>query len=214
LFILPIPTDDEFRTWRRRAPVVWSLVLLNVLAFLLTLQHPAPFVSRYAFVPASPSAVTAGASMFMHAGWMHILGNMFFLIIFGRPVEHAVGSIKFALCYIVAGLAALAVHAAVTPAPTLPVVGASGAISGVVGMFLALFPNAPVDLHAYFFYWRVRTWRSTGLMATGIWFAEQVVLGLLNSTLGVFPGIAFWAHVGGLVCGVVLGVLAGRLTLG
>ena len=97
--------------------------------------------------------------MFLHAGWIHILGNLFFLIIFGRPVEHAIGSVKFALSYVLAGFAAIAVHAAVTSNPGLPVIGASGAISGVVGMFLVLFPRAPVDLHVYLLYWRVGGWR-------------------------------------------------------
>jgi membrane associated rhomboid family serine protease len=129
--------------------------------------------------------------MFMHAGWLHIIGNMFFLMVFGRPVEHAVGSTKFALCYVLAGVAATAVHATVTPTPSMPVIGASGAISGVVGMFLALFPRAPVDLHAYVLSWHVRTWHSTGLVATGVWFGEQVVLAVLSSATGLTTELRF-----------------------
>lgn len=214
MFVIPIPTHEEFRTWGRRAPVVWGLVVLNAAVFLCTQSQAKLYLARYAFVPASPSALTAATSMFLHGGWMHIIGNLFFLIVFGRPVEHAIGSVKFGLAYGFAGLAALWVHAAITPAPAIPVIGASGAISGVVGMFLALFPRAPVDLHAYLLYWHVATWRSTGLVATGVWFVEQLALAMFSSATGLAMGIAFWAHVGGFASGVVLGFLAGRLTIG
>ena len=194
--------------------MVWSAVALNIVIFLVSLSQQNRFIARYAFVPAAPTAVTALTSMFIHAGWAHIIGNMFFLVVFGRPVEHAIGGVKFGLLYLMTGFAALAVHSAVTVNPAMPVVGASGAISGVVGMFLALFPQAPVDLHAYVGYWHVRTWRSTGLVATGVWFIEQFALALLSSVTGLGLGIAFWAHVGGFLCGVVLGFIAGRVNFG
>jgi membrane associated rhomboid family serine protease len=214
VFVLPIPRHEEFRTWNRRAPVVWTVVLLNSIVFLLTLLRANSYIALYAFVPAAPTAVTATTSMFMHSGWMHIIGNMFFLIIFGCPVERAIGSVKFGIAYMLAGYAALEVHSAITAAPGMPVVGASGAISGAVGMYLALFPRAQVDLHAYLGYWHLKTWRSTGFVATGVWFVEQLALALLSSAAGVAPGIAFWAHVGGFLCGVALGFLAGHLTIG
>jgi membrane associated rhomboid family serine protease len=129
-------------------------------------------------------------------------------------VEHAVGGLRFGLSYLVTGLAALGMHAVVTPSPTVPVVGASGAISGVVGMFLAVFPRAPVDLHAYLGYWHIKTWHSTGVVATGVWFFEQLLLAVLVSATGVDMGIAFWGHVGGFLCGVVAGFAASRLTFG
>jgi membrane associated rhomboid family serine protease len=190
------------------------VVALNVVIFVLTLTQHDRYVTRGAFVPAAPTAITAVTSMFIHAGWAHIIGNMFFLVVFGRPVEHAIGSIKFGLAYVMTGFAALAVHSAVTVNPAMPVVGASGAISGVVGMFLALFPRAPVDLHAYLGYWHVRTWRSTGLVATGVWFIEQFALALISSATGLGLGIAFLAHVGGFVSGVILGSVASRVNFG
>lgn len=191
MFVLPIPRHEDFRTWNRRTPIVWSVLILNAVVFLLTLPHANSYIARYAFVPATPTALTATTSMFRHSGWIHIIGNMFFLIIFGRAVERAIGSVKFAFSYVLAGFAALGMHALITPAPAMPVVGASGAISGVVGMYLALFPRAQVDLHAYLGYWHVRTWRSTGLVATGVWFIEQLVLALLSSAAGAVSGIAF-----------------------
>jgi membrane associated rhomboid family serine protease len=130
VFVLPMPTLEEFRTWNSRSPMLWTVVVLNAVVFLITLAHANLYIARYAFVPATPTAVTATTSMFVHSGWMHIIGNMFFLIIFGRPVERAIGSVKFGAAYVLAMFAALGAHSAIAPAPTMPVVGASGAISG------------------------------------------------------------------------------------
>jgi membrane associated rhomboid family serine protease len=200
--------------WHRRSVIVWVLVAINAAAFVLTGRGEQAYLDQYGFVPASPSAAAALWSMFLHAGWLHVIGNMVFLIIFGRPVEHAIGPLKFTVAYILAGLAALWLHAMVTSSPGLPVVGASGAVSGAVGMFLVLYPRAEVDLHAYLGYWHIKTWHTTGLVATGVWFGEQLLLAVLTSALGTSGGIAFWAHVGGFVCGVVAGTAAGRLALG
>jgi rhomboid family protein len=211
VFILPIPTHEEFRSWGPRAVVVWTLVVLNAAVFLVTLSRSVTYLHRFGFVPASPTLTTAMTSMFMHGGWLHLIGNVFFLVIFGKPVEHAIGAVRFALGYLLAGLAATALHAALTVTPAIPVVGASGAISGVVGMFLAIFPRAPVDLHLYLGWAHVKTWRSSGLVATGVWFFEQLALALITSAARGGGGIAFWAHVGGFLAGVALGFLANRL---
>jgi membrane associated rhomboid family serine protease len=200
--------------WRRRSVIVWGLVAIDAVAFFWTGRGEHFYLEQYGFVPASPSARAAVSSMFLHAGWIHLIGNMVFLIVFGRPVEHAIGALKFTAAYLLAGVMALWLHAMVTSSPGLPVVGASGAVSGAVGMFLALYPRAEVDLHAYLGYWHIKTWHTTGLVATGVWFGEQLLLAILTSATGGGGGIAFWAHVGGFVCGVVAGIAAGRLALG
>ena len=200
--------------WRRRSVIVWGLVVINAAAFLWTGRGEQSYLYQCGFVPAAPSAAASVSSMFLHTGWLHVIGNMVFLIIFGRPVEHAIGALKFTVAYVLAGLVALWVHAMMTSSPGVPVVGASGAVSGTVGMFLALYPRAEVDLHAYLGYWHVRTWHTTGLVATGVWFADQLLLAILTSSTGVGGGIAFWAHVGGFVCGIIAGVAAGRLAVG
>ena len=212
MFVLPIPVREKFGARDGPAVAGWTLVVLNSGVFLLTLSNAPSYVQRLGFVPAAPSAGTAVTSMFMHSGWMHILGNMMFLGFFGKPVENAIGSVKFVICYVLAGLAAVAVHAATTATPQVPLVGASGAISGVVGMFFAMFPQAPVNLELYLGWAHIKTWRSTGFAATGVWFVEQLALGLISSASGA-TGIAFWAHVGGFLAGVGLGVIGVRLNV-
>jgi membrane associated rhomboid family serine protease len=142
-------------------------------------------------------------SIFLHGGWMHILGNALFLWIFGRAIEDVMGPMRFLGFYLLCGLAAAVAQIIVTPSSPVPTVGASGAISGVMGAYLLLFPR--VRVHMFFFFFLV--FRIPAWIVLLYWFAIQVLSGLpeLNS-VGEAPtgGVAVWAHVGGFVTGLLL----------
>ena len=147
--------------------------------------------------------LTPVISLFLHGGWMHLLGNMLYFWVFGNNIEDSMGSGRFLLFYLICGLAAAAAHILVQPGSPVPTVGASGAISGIMGAYLILDPN--VRGRMYFppiFLFRIRAW-----LVLILWFLLQLVSGLPELTTirpEVSSGIAIWAHVGGFIAGVVL----------
>ena len=151
-----------------------------------------------------PPAATIFTSMFLHGGWMHIIGNMLYLWIFGDNVEDAMGHARFLVFYLTCGVAAALTQALLDPQSTLPMVGASGAISGVLGAYLLLYPWSKVHV----FLWIVIFFRIVTVPAwilLGLWFAMQLVSGV--SRPAGSPGVAFWAHIGGFVSGLILVVV-------
>ncbi len=199
------PVADLNRT-RRPAIMVKYLVAANVLVFLyeLTLSEPQlrELFYAYGFVPKlfwqAPleRAYTLLTSMFLHGGLAHILGNMWFLWVFGDNVEDRLGSGRFLLFYLLGGVAAALAQGLVDPGSTQPMVGASGAISAVLGAYYKLFPGAPVltmvllVFYPVFFY--LPAWFYLGYWA---------FLQFIEALMGI-PGIAFWAHLGGFLYGV------------
>ncbi len=158
-------------------------------------------------VDASGAWWTAVSSMFMHGGWMHLIGNLWFLWVFGNNVEDVMGRAKFVVFYLLCGFAADAAQILSNPDSAIPMVGASGAIGGVMGAYAVLFPKVRVHtLLILGFLVRMISVPAWGML--GYWFGFQVIMGLpsLGSEAG---GVAFWAHVGGFLAGVVL-VLAFR----
>jgi len=157
-----------------------------------------------------PSALTVLTSMFLHGGWMHLIGNMLYLWIFGNNVEDAMGHWRFIVFYLVCGSAAAFTQALMAPASTIPMIGASGAISGVLGAYLLLYPRARVlVLIPLGFY--TRLFHLPAMLVLGFWF----VLQLLNTMLADSnqPGVAFGAHAGGFVAGMLLIPLFKRRTV-
>jgi membrane associated rhomboid family serine protease len=147
---------------------------------------------------------TTVTSMFLHGGWFHILGNMWFLWVFGDNVEDALGPFRFVLFYLVCGLAASAAQVLANPASAVPMVGASGAIGGVMGAYALLHPKAHVDMLLFFGFF-VRVIPVPAVFMLGYWLLIQVLGGL--PTLagdGEGGGVAFWAHVGGFAAGALL----------
>ncbi len=142
-------------------------------------------------------------SMFLHGGWLHLISNMWFLWIFGDNVEDVLGKARYIVFYLLCGLAAALTHFAVEPGSTLPVLGASGAIAGVLGAYLVLFPGARVvTLVPVFFFLQIM--ELPAFLILGYWFVLQI---LAVSVAGLGPssgGTAWWAHVGGFLTGVVL----------
>jgi membrane associated rhomboid family serine protease len=150
----------------------------------------------------SNEILTPLTSMFMHGGWFHIIGNMWFLWIFGDNVEDAMGVVRYVIFYLLCGLAAAAAQVATDPASAVPMVGASGAIGGVMGGYARLYPRARIEtLVPLGFYFT--TIAVPAYFMLGYWFLIQV-LGGVPALAGAGGGVAFWAHVGGFLAGVIL----------
>jgi len=206
--------------------VTYGLIALNALAWLV-LQHagtepglmtsvcelgliPADLTSQAASTGSrhmcefdgSPDWLTAISSMFMHGSWMHLLGNMWFLWIFGNNIEDSMGSVRFALFYILSGLAATAAQVLADPASPIPMVGASGAIGGVMGAYIVLYPKVHVHMLLFLVVF-VRTFAIPAFAMLGYWIGVQFLGGI--STIGSDEGgVAFWAHIGGFIAGMAL----------
>ena len=148
-----------------------------------------------------PAALTVFTSMFLHGGWMHLIGNMLYLWIFGNNVEDSMGHVRFFIFYFLCGVAAAMAQAIPNPESTVPMIGASGAISGVLGAYLLLYPRARVLVGiplGFFLY----TARLPAVAVLAFWFVLQLVSKLVTSAEG--GGVAWGAHIGGFVAGVVL----------
>lgn len=224
-----IPIGD-YAGERPRFPVVnIALIIINVVVFFYQVTLPEPrleqFILRWATVPTEithgtdlpptislPIYVTLLTSMFMHGGWLHLGGNMLFLWVFGDNVESAFGSLKYLLFYLFCGVAASLAQIAFNVNSGVPTLGASGAIAGVMGAYLVMFPGATVrTVITLFFIWPVVY--LPAIVVIGVWFILQFISGL--ASLGVRTeqtgGVAVWAHIGGLVVGALLApLLRGR----
>jgi len=144
--------------------------------------------------------LTPLTSMFMHGSWFHIVGNMWFLWVFGDNVEEALGHAGYLLFYLVSGFAAAAAQVVADPASAVPMVGASGAIGGVMGAYAVLFPRARIDV-LFFFGFFVRVIPMSAIFMLGYWFLIQLLSGSMGGAEG---GVAFWAHVGGFAAGAAM----------
>lgn len=191
--------------------VVYALIAVNVLIFLVQLPYMADeraLAGFWADRALYPVLVTEHisytgilTSMFLHAGWMHIIGNMLFLWIFGDNLEDQMGHVGFLVFYLASGIAAAIAHIYSAPGSDVPTVGASGAIAGVMGGYLLMFPRARVDvLVIIVVFFRVFTLPAWVML--GVWFALQVFSGVSTPAEG--GGVAFWAHAGGFVAGLAL----------
>ena len=202
------PQRDESRPLSRFPIVLLTIVTANVIVFLVELTLGDSFILRYSMKPAD---ITRGehletlfTSMFMHANLFHILGNMIYLWVFGDELEaNYLGPIRFALFYLICGLAASFLQIAVNPNSTVPNLGASGAIAGVLGGFLIVFPRDEilVAIVALFWIWHARI---TAFVLIGFWFAMQLISGVGSITSINQPGVAYFAHIGGFIAGLVL----------
>jgi membrane associated rhomboid family serine protease len=199
------PQRDESRPLSRFPIALVTIITANVIVFLVELTLGESFILRYSLKPAEIARgehlETLFTSMFMHANFFHILGNMIYLWVFGDELEaNYLGPIRFALFYLVSGLAADFLQIAVDPSSTVPNLGASGAIAGVLGGFLVVFPRDQILVYIFPF-WHARI---TALVLIGFWFAIQLVSGVGSITSSPQGGVAYFAHIGGFVAGAVL----------
>ncbi len=210
-----IPIRDQIPT--RSVPFVnYLLIAANILAFIfqwLAGADQEALVYQFALIPAQ---VTAGldlgdisdifTSMFMHGGLAHIAGNMLYLWIFGDNVEDAMGHGKYLAFYLLGGLVASLAHILTNPASQIPTVGASGAIAAVLGAYLILYPQSRVQTIIPLGYF-MRITLLPAFIVLGMWFILQLFSGFLSLGGPDVGGVAFWAHIGGFVTGVVLAKL-------
>ena len=192
--------------------VTVGLIIANALVFLYMITLPDAmlerFVATYAVVPAWFSVPTLFTSQFLHAGWMHIIGNMLYLWIFGDNVEDRLGHFRYLLFYLGAGALAAILQVLFNPFSAVPMLGASGAIAGVMGAYFVLYPQSRV-LTAVFIVIFFDVIEIPAVFFLGIWFLMQLLSGVgsLGVTNAASGGTAFWAHVGGFVAGVIVGLL-------
>jgi membrane associated rhomboid family serine protease len=222
--MIPLRDDQP----RSTTPFVnYFIIGLNVLAFLFELSISAQgrrelnaFVFQFGVVPLHFERALAGSthytlgttlptiltSMFLHGGWLHIIGNMWFLWIFGDNIEDYLGHFRYLIFYLLCGIAAAVTHILFNFTSNEPTVGASGAIAGVMGAYIVLYPRARVltlvILIVFFTFWWIPAW-----VFLGYWFVLQFLSGAATAiaeTSRGTGGIAFWAHVGGFLAGILL----------
>jgi membrane associated rhomboid family serine protease len=202
--MFPIGDDN---TSRRIIPwVTYALIVLNILFFIVELNGGDAFIEKWAFVPsrfmANPAGdfVTLFTAMFMHAGWLHLGGNLLYLWIFGDNVEDRFGHVKFTIFYLLCGLAATFAQLAFSLGSNIPNLGASGAIAGVLGAYILLFPQGKIKVLQ-----GQRVVQVPALIVIGMWIVLQLFSGIGSiANTAQTGGVAYMAHIGGFLAGFVL----------
>lgn len=207
-----LPLRDEYPTLR--TPFVnYTLIAINILVYIWQFfvgQSNPGLVYQFALVPAQVSSGISPddllhifTSMFMHGGLAHIGGNMLYLWIFGDNIEDAMGHGRYLFFYLLGGVLASVAHIVTSPVSTIPTVGASGAIAAVLGAYLILYPRARV-LTLVTFGFFIRMTMIPAVIVLGLWFILQLFQGVLTLGGPDVGGVAFWAHIGGFVVGLLL----------
>ncbi len=220
--MVPIPLTDHIRR-RDFWACTLLLIVINFWAFFMELSLGPQlnhFIRTYGLIPARysppvlstlPARLTIApifVSMFLHGGWLHILGNMLFLFVFGRSIEDRFGHFPFLVLYLLSGVTAAVVQIVVSPGSRVPTIGASGAIAGVLGAYFICYPGARITtlipLFVFFF-----TVQVPAVLLLGYWFLIQFVAGfaMLSIQTATAGGVAWWAHIGGFVCGLLLALV-------
>ncbi len=221
--MIPIPLNDHIRR-----QTFWYLTLLLILAntwvflyelslggringfILLNGLIPARYTARQGLTLAHPAAFFTPlfVSMFLHAGWLHLIGNMLFLFVFGRSIEDRYGHGNYLLMYFLCGLTAALSDIAMNPTSRIPTIGASGAIAGILGAYFVSFPSARITtlIPLFIIFW---TFQIPAILILGYWFLIQFVTGfqMLSIESATGGGVAWWAHVGGFAAGMILALI-------
>ena len=215
-----IPLNDDLQP-KKMPAVTWALLALNAFVFVWQLGLPQraliEFYHLWGIVPArltSPAwaarvgfpaggLMTMMTGLFIHGGWIHFLANSWTLWIFGDDVEDRIGHFNFLLLYLSSGIIASMTHLMLFADSTIPVIGASGAIAGVMGAFLLLFPLARINVLVPIFFF-IDIWRLPAALYLPLWFISQLFSGTFALIASSFSSIAFWAHIGGFIAGMLL----------
>lgn len=211
--MIPLKDDNPTSTYPY---ITVGLIIINVLVFIYELSwgtHLEHFLSKYGATPvlllnnvpipqeyAAPY-MTVFTSMFLHGGFFHVAGNMLYLWIFGNNIEDSMGHTRFIIFYLICGVIAVYTFSLVNPRSTIPMVGASGAVSGVLGAYLILFPRAKVlTLIPFGFYMQIV--KIPAVFVLGFWMVIQIINGMVSGKTG--GGVAWFAHIGGFIAGMGL----------
>ncbi len=220
--MVPIPLTDHIR---RRTFWAFTLLLIVINCWVFSLELSLRsdlngFILQYGLIPArySPSALASLPlsrtalplifSMFLHGGWLHLLGNMLFLFVFGRSIEDRFGHFPYLALYLISGLVAAVAQIIVSPDSHVPTIGASGAIAGVLGAYFVCYPGARITtlIPLLIFFWTVQV---PAIFLLGYWFLIQFVSGMqmLSIQTAAAGGVAWWAHIGGFASGALMALL-------
>ena len=190
--------------------VTYGLIGLNLFIFLFQFsmgindpETEAIFIYTYGLIPAEFSILNIFTSMFLHGSISHIIGNMWFLWIFGDNVESVLGHVKYALFYILCGIIAAVTQILIDPSSEVTMVVASGAIAGVLGLYMMRFPHARVHVFAFIIIF-FTTFRVPAIIALGFWFFNQLTNGMGTLGIDTTGGVAWFAHIGGFITGIML----------
>jgi membrane associated rhomboid family serine protease len=206
------PIGDENAGTVIKPIVNWTIIGICIVVFIYELLLPPgqldAFIFRFGAVPAEitqfQNLFSLLTSMFLHGGWLHLIGNMLFLYVFGDNIEDAMGHASYLLFYLLCGIAAALTQVFLNGDSTVPMIGASGAISGVLGAYIVLFPHGRVRALVFLGFF-IQVILLPAWVMLGLWFVLQLVSGLASLGVGAdVGGVAFWAHVGGFIAGVVL----------
>jgi membrane associated rhomboid family serine protease len=208
------PIGDEQVVGGHKPLIAYMLIGLNILAFLFQVVMPPgqqqAFVFEYGVIPQEivhgQDYFTLFTNMFLHGGWMHLIGNMLFLWVFADNIEAVIGKFYFILFYFGGGLAASFAHIFFNADSTIPAVGASGAISAVLGAYLVMFPASKVKVYVLYIF---RSFYMPAFYFLGIWGVQQFINGFISivPASAFTSGVAWWAHIGGFVFGIITGFL-------
>ena len=215
MFILPVRDENP----RTITPYInWLLILVNVVVFLVQLILGDQFIAIWSFIPARFTAflngsgdigalLTVFSAMFMHGSWGHIFGNMLFLWLFGDNVEEAYGHLGYLIFYLVCGVLATVAQYASDQTSQVINLGASGAISGVMGAYVLMYPRARVQIFFFPFSIFLGNLGVPAWLMLGLWFLAQLTPALTTMGQVAGSGVAYWAHVGGFIAGVVITIM-------
>jgi len=220
--MVPIPLTDHIR---RRTFWAFTLLLIvaNLWVFVIELSL-GPQLNRLVFLygliparyeppallalPAERTVVPIFASMFLHGGWLHLLGNMLFLFVFGRSIEDRFGHFQFLFLYLASGIMAALAQVVINAGSRIPTIGASGAIAGVLGAYFVCYPRARITtlIPLFIFFWTIQV---PAILLLGYWFLIQFLAGyqMLAIQTATASGVAWWAHIGGFATGALLAML-------
>ncbi len=203
-----IPLSDASRRPSRFSVITTTIIILNVVVFIVELTGGDEFVKQWSIIPADIVAgrhwITILTAMFMHGGWIHILGNMVFLWAFGPEIEDAMGRLRYLTFYLLSGLVASLAQIAVMPGSMVPNLGASGAIAGVMGAFLITDPHDQIRT-VLLLGWFTRVTLIPAALLIGLWFLTQLFSGVGAVADVQTGGVAYSAHIGGFIFGVLTG---------
>jgi len=196
------------------------LIVINLLVFGYEVQlgrHLNQFILAHAVIPLQLASVgmtvdqliRLTTAMFLHGGWFHVLSNMLYLWIFGDNVEGRLGHVRYLVFYLLTGYIATIAHVLYSPLAKAPLIGASGAIAGVLGAYLILFPRAKVFTLVFLFIF-IQILPIPAVIFLGLWFVLQILNGVAGLTDQAAQGVAFWAHIGGFIAGMLLVKLFAR----
>ncbi|MEO0150373.1 MAG: rhomboid family intramembrane serine protease [candidate division WOR-3 bacterium] len=203
------PIKDEIKSYK--FPIISYLIIITNIAVYIYhyffYPDPIEFTYKYGLIPADFQFLNVLTSMFLHGGLFHIFSNMLFLFIFGDNVEDVLGHFRFLIFYIIWGICAATLHILIYPSSNIPMIGASGAISGVLGAYIVFFPFSRIFSFVFIPFIYIGFAYIPAIIYIGIWFINQLIQGTFSTLLNISSGIAFWAHIGGFLAGFITAII-------